>query len=323
MGETGRLISRHARYILSYSVCYPLQFCVEEWIKNIKKSCYMNMKRLTLAIVIFLGICINIDAQDVVKHVVKRGETLSSIAKTYGTTEDRIRKLNDNLSNFLYVGMELTIPVEMKDNAINNAASQQTDFDKQNTSNQDMDIARFDDNAYPKWSGGTNAAYGFPPKYNKDDTRGSSSILSFSIHVNHHFGKSFYIGSGIGYSSFSNRILMHLGVADYKSTSTSNDMLFLPLEIGSNLYLIKDKVALVPYAGIDITYIVKSTKEEGLGTNKKKESVDLDKRMGVNGRIGLRLNLWGVYLGGSYLFSFDDNYGENNGFPEISFGFLF
>lgn len=36
MGETGRLISRHARYILSYSVCYPLQFCVEEWIKILR-----------------------------------------------------------------------------------------------------------------------------------------------------------------------------------------------------------------------------------------------------------------------------------------------
>lgn len=105
MGETGRLISRHARYILSYSVCYPLQFCVEEWIKNIKKFCYMNMKRLTLAIVIFLGICINIDAQDVVKHVVKRGETLSSIAKQYGTTEQEIKNLNPNVKTVIYAGL--------------------------------------------------------------------------------------------------------------------------------------------------------------------------------------------------------------------------
>lgn len=282
------------------------------------------MKKLTLTFILLFGICINMHAQNVVKHVVKRGETLSSIAKTYGTTEEYIRKLNDNLSNFLYVGMELTIPVEMKDNAINNEASQQMDFDKQNTSNQDMDIARFDDNGYPKWSGGINAAYGFPPtEYNKNDTRGSIYTLSFSFHTNYHFNKLFYIGSGIGYNSFGTSTLISLGVANYKDISTSTDILFLPLEIGSNLYLIKDKVALVPYAGIDINYTVKSTKEEGLGTNKKKESVDLNKRLGANGRIGLRLNLWGVYLGGSYLFSFDDNYGENKGFPEISFGFLF
>lgn len=65
------------------------------------------MKRIL--ILFLMCICIDIQAQDVIKHVVKRGETLSSIAKTYGTTEDRIKRLNKNVSNFLYAGMELTI----------------------------------------------------------------------------------------------------------------------------------------------------------------------------------------------------------------------
>lgn len=79
------------------------------------------MKRLTLAIVILLGICINAYAQNVVKHVVKRGETLSSIAKAYGTTEHEIKELNPNVKTFIYAGMELNMPSgnKMKEDRIN------------------------------------------------------------------------------------------------------------------------------------------------------------------------------------------------------------
>lgn len=43
-------------------------------------------------------------------HVVERGETLTTIAKTYGVTEQALIKANPDAASFCYVGMVLTIP---------------------------------------------------------------------------------------------------------------------------------------------------------------------------------------------------------------------
>lgn len=48
-------------------------------------------------------------AQETVTHVVKRGETIESIADRYGTTADTILRLNPDAADFVYVGMELKI----------------------------------------------------------------------------------------------------------------------------------------------------------------------------------------------------------------------
>ena len=45
-----------------------------------------------------------------VKHTVDRGETLQSIAKRYAATEAKIIELNPDATQFVYVGMELTVP---------------------------------------------------------------------------------------------------------------------------------------------------------------------------------------------------------------------
>ncbi|MBI5031862.1 MAG: LysM peptidoglycan-binding domain-containing protein [Chloroflexi bacterium] len=46
----------------------------------------------------------------VLRHVVKRGDTLSSIAGTYGSTIDAIRVANQLDSDFLSIGQELVVP---------------------------------------------------------------------------------------------------------------------------------------------------------------------------------------------------------------------
>lgn len=43
-------------------------------------------------------------------HVVERGETLTTIAKTYGVTEQALVKANPDAASFCYVGMVLNIP---------------------------------------------------------------------------------------------------------------------------------------------------------------------------------------------------------------------
>ena len=60
---------------------------------------------------IFLLIFINchIYGQNTVKHIVQRGETISSIAQKYGITEKELVEKNPSIKDFLYTGMELKI----------------------------------------------------------------------------------------------------------------------------------------------------------------------------------------------------------------------
>lgn len=48
------------------------------------------------------------------KHIVERGETLESIAQHYKVTTAKIIEHNPQASQFIYVGMELLIPVDMQ-----------------------------------------------------------------------------------------------------------------------------------------------------------------------------------------------------------------
>ena len=114
------------------------------------KNLVMKMKRLILAVVLFLGVCVNIHAQDVVKHVVKRGETLSSIAKQYGTTEQEIKHLNPNVKTFIYAGMELNMPSgnKIKEDRINIGEDSATVLNYQDNTLQNSS----DSNKITPWS---------------------------------------------------------------------------------------------------------------------------------------------------------------------------
>ena len=63
---------------------------------------------LVSAVMLFLT-AVSGYAQETVIHVVKRGETIESIADRYGTTADTILRLNPDAADFVYVGMELKI----------------------------------------------------------------------------------------------------------------------------------------------------------------------------------------------------------------------
>lgn len=63
---------------------------------------------LVFAVMLFLS-AVSGYAQETVIHVVKRGETIESIADRYGTTADSILRLNPDAADFVYVGMELKI----------------------------------------------------------------------------------------------------------------------------------------------------------------------------------------------------------------------
>lgn len=70
----------------------------------------LNRRLLSTICVAVFSVCLVIAQTDTTKHIVERGETLVSIAKRYATTEAKIIELNPNAAQFVYVGMELTIP---------------------------------------------------------------------------------------------------------------------------------------------------------------------------------------------------------------------
>ena len=61
-------------------------------------------------------------AQTARKHVIERGETLESIATRYGVTTEEIIKLNPGAAQFVYVGMELTLPEKPVETAAGDTA---------------------------------------------------------------------------------------------------------------------------------------------------------------------------------------------------------
>lgn len=70
--------------------------------------------------IFFLCISLNASAQTNNVHIVDRGETLVSIAERYKTTREKIIELNPDVAQFIYVGMELSIPatsVQTTDNS--------------------------------------------------------------------------------------------------------------------------------------------------------------------------------------------------------------
>ena len=284
-----------------------------------------TFKRRLLSAIIMVasGACFAVAQTNIVKHVVDRGETLASIAKRYATTEAKIIELNPDAAQFVYVGMELKIPVEKVNDVVKEDNPKTLNNGISDTSVQFETDIKSKNQPFPRWTGTASIAYGLIPKPKGSDVSGSSFAYSMSIGANYTVDNSLYIGARLGYGLTNTCLLMHLGVAQYESVTIENHMVVLPIEIGYNWPLIKDKFELIPYGGVDLNYCVKSTKKEGVGSNATKESYKPKDRLGVNGRIGLRLNLYGFYLGGSYVFSFDKNFGENDGYPEISIGMTF
>lgn len=67
-------------------------------------------------------------AQTARKHVIERGETLESIATRYGVTTEEIIKLNPDAAQFVYVGMELTLPEKPVETAAGDTAVPEKNF---------------------------------------------------------------------------------------------------------------------------------------------------------------------------------------------------
>lgn len=74
------------------------------------KTAVVYLKHILMCSLMFLVVN-TVTAQDYqAKHEVQRGETLTSIAKQYGVTEQMIKEANPQMGDLFYVGLKLNIP---------------------------------------------------------------------------------------------------------------------------------------------------------------------------------------------------------------------
>lgn len=84
-----------------------------------------TLRQIVVISLLCLSLSLSLSAQSG-SHIVERGETLSIIAKKYGVTEQQILDINPNAAQFIYVGMELTIPqIQNANNHVSNIPVQQ------------------------------------------------------------------------------------------------------------------------------------------------------------------------------------------------------
>ena len=276
------------------------------------------MKRIITMIAAMI-VCISAAmAQTTTKHVVERGETLTSIAARYGTSEAEIVRLNPEAAQFIYVGMELAIPASSLPTQ-ENTAPQNSLSDDAATSTT---YTSYDETDTPqRWTVVSSGSYGFLPKAKVPGTKSESAYsLELSVGVNFFIYRGLYVGARIGYMTTSSSF--RLGKSDLYTTE--NQFIEVPVELGYKLSLHKN-FSIIPFAGITSAFLLKNTLSTGVG--KYEEKVNNTKNCDTYhafGRLGARLNLWGFDLGFAYNFPFSkETLGDSKGFPEITIGFSF
>ena len=279
---------------------------------------------LVSAVMLFLT-AVSGYAQGTVTHVVKRGETIESIADRYGTTADTIQRLNPDASEFVYVGMELKIPaVKTRPNA---APEEQHASDMENqaadsggiiqkSASRDQTQGRF----YNGLIGVMECGFGLP---RKEDILTSAYVFSLGFGINYFFSK-FYCGGQLGFATgiFSYDFKYYEDGADSpKNAVRSQDAWSLTLPVECGYALGSDKFAVIPTCGIGFELPVKSvTKTTCLGREIDKEKHSGGKLAAVL-RLGLRLSFRGFNVSTIYIVPINETGGK--AYPMFSLGFGF
>ena len=275
----------------------------------------MPKKLLFSVLAVILGTAIAY-SQNTVKHVVERGETLQSIAQRYGTTVDKIIELNPDAAQIVYLGMELQIPVTQIASS-ETATANQSPISTNGSNNGGNSEKKTNSSDFKRWNFVDAIAYGIVPKPDGVDVYTSSFNYDATIGFSYNVTKSFYVGARIGYGG------THVLIGGNLNYEYNTHSILIPVELGAKLFLVPDKVALVPNAGLDFGFVVKKTASQGVGSNKKKIKVEGGDNVGARGRLGVRLSLWGFNLGAAMVFPFSKKiYGEKS-YPELSLGFGF
>lgn len=273
--------------------------------------------------VVFMSAISTVAQDTMIKHVVVRGETLEDIAKSYNVTKEEIISLNPSAAQFVYVGMELTIPQkqEAQQTSINTIPATQTPVsndghvrNESTGSGTSADLTADES----KWGAQMEIGYGF---INGKDNYTYEATVGIGYNVT----RDFYLGARIGYNS-ANYYSSASTDGAYVNTTTNVHILRIPVEVGYKLYTEDRNFGIIPFAGLGFNIgLSGKQKNESNVLEVKDQKLKVGGKLGMDGVVGLRLNLWGFLLSGSYhlpLNKKQESWFGEDAYPMISIGYI-
>lgn len=282
--------------------------------KNLRKRFF-----LTISMVVF-GVCLAMAQPDTIRHTVERGETLSSIAKLYSTTEAKIIELNPDAAQFIYVGMVLIVPD-------NRERTENVTTEKETTTNSMVLPTNATDNNLKTSNSKIRGRFGPAFEIGYGFLKGGSGHWQFeaSAGVNYYFKYGFYAGARIGYSSANSS-------AYIKQLSGTQDvrihLIEVPIEIGYPIHTSNQMFGVIPFGGIDtnIGLTGKYERNKHLSSGYEKQKYKIGGKIGLGARLGVRLMIGGLNISGAYHFPLNNKqkgFFGKDAYPELSIGFGF
>ncbi len=245
--------------------------------------------------------CSQVNAQTYREHTVAKGETVASIAQTYGITTDALINANPTLKNYCYVGMKLRIPENkgIKETKSEPLASPVVKEKAVESKPSFVNLQR----TYftPTYLKSFEMKYHIIPKMEDYGLKTSGTSLYFSGGIAYLWNDNIHFDARIGYglSSASTE-------NDYFSTTTKakSHFIVLPLEVNYNIYLSEQKrdwVYITPYIGADISLLLKSTVE----MDGSVEKIEPSNRFGFACMLGVKAFYGNLGLNIGYEFNSD------------------
>ena len=264
-------------------------------------------KVLVIVLCTFCTLFCNIaKAQTYKEHSVAKGETVSSIAQTYGITTEALVNANPNLKNYCYVGMKLRIP-ENKGTKVTKETKEEPAAPpvvKENVVASNLSFINlqrsFETPAYWK---SLEVKYHIVPKVEEYGVKSSGTTLYFSGGIAYLWNENIHFDARIGYG-FSSATTTTENIYFSSTAKAKSHFIVLPLEVNYNIYLSEQKrdwIYITPYIGADISLLLKATVE----MDGSEQKLDPSDRLGFAGMLGVKAFYSNLGLNIGYEFNSD------------------
>lgn len=258
-----------------------------------------------------------------ITHVVQRGETIESIAEFYKVSVEDINKTNPNADGIVYVGMKLVIPTSSaqpktssRDVSIETSQTKELtpeSIPKRNVSKEDKE--------YGKFNFAGELGFGFikgQRNYMYEATVGANYTLPYNL----------YVGARIGYNSANYNGLIKIE-GESIDTEQTYHLLEIPIEFGYSLKNKSESLGLIPFVGFNTNIGLSGKYKQrilGTGGEESSKKLKIGGKVGIGARVGIRVNLIGFDITGSYQIPLNNKqkgwFGKD-AFPEISLAWGF
>ena len=262
-------------------------------------------------------------------HTVARGESLQSIAQKYNISVDRLLEANPGAGKLFYVGLKLDIPENVL-TAENTAIQQDMPLApaEENSAQTESQSEPETDPDNPGITCSLILEYGFLSK--ESGMKGSNYTYAFTVGANYYFmhsDRGVFAGANIGYNSANyNQYQTYRG--EYVISQSTSHFITLPVHIGYTFASANNSFGISPYAGIDFNFCVGGKSKLKARSSGQQLDIEnkLEKKVGVDARVGAILRIYGFNVGAAYVIPLNDNqkmYFGKDSYLAISIGYGF